>query len=393
MNEVKYLYVKLTGQPITKLASKNGLVLRYSVHTGFDVCCGPECQDCADANPQEIVDYLVKKINDDAGPIKHRGLIKARKNVFCSSPDSPTTQAYTIWSLTINDAGDTGALGRVAAQYPGYEVTLYARDEAQAQSTYRLTALTPTAAVLANAVLSAGAVASIAVTSGGANYLTAPKVTITGNGTGATAHAVITNGVVTSIVIDAGGSGYSGTVTAAVVNAGPVAFTTSTNTLIPDCPTCPTGYTQVSITHLLQLSVPGGATVTSTQITGLIGKQLISDVNGRDVYLITVNTSQSVASVLAQIEAIAQWDATYLKDSAFSCTLNASTSVAWVSASTGKKYQRNFKLTIQDSTCGTDRLSELVAAYASVGSVTLVGGAPAGACVHSYLIPDMVKLR
>ena len=61
----------------------------------------------------------------------------------------------------------------------------------------------------ATASLSGGAVASIAITAGGAGYATSPVVTITGNGSSATATATITNGVVTAITVTNGGSGYS----------------------------------------------------------------------------------------------------------------------------------------------------------------------------------------
>ena len=59
------------------------------------------------------------------------------------------------------------------------------------------------------ATLSAGAVASIAVSAGGAGYATAPVVAITGDGTAATATATIVAGVVTAITVTAPGSGYS----------------------------------------------------------------------------------------------------------------------------------------------------------------------------------------
>jgi len=61
----------------------------------------------------------------------------------------------------------------------------------------------------ATATLSSGAVASIAVSAGGAGYTTAPVVTITGDGSSATATATIVGGVVTAITVTNGGSGYS----------------------------------------------------------------------------------------------------------------------------------------------------------------------------------------
>ena len=54
-----------------------------------------------------------------------------------------------------------------------------------------------------------GTITSIAVTDGGANYVTAPTVTITGtNTTPAAATATVVGGVVTAIVITNAGTGY-----------------------------------------------------------------------------------------------------------------------------------------------------------------------------------------
>jgi hypothetical protein len=49
---------------------------------------------------------------------------------------------------------------------------------------------------------------SITVTSGGSGYVN-PSVTISGDGTGATASATVVNGVITSITVTSGGSGYT----------------------------------------------------------------------------------------------------------------------------------------------------------------------------------------
>lgn len=60
----------------------------------------------------------------------------------------------------------------------------------------------------ATATVSGGGITSIAVNYGGAGYSTPPVVTVTGDGTGATATAVLTGGVITSITFTAG-TGYS----------------------------------------------------------------------------------------------------------------------------------------------------------------------------------------
>ena len=59
------------------------------------------------------------------------------------------------------------------------------------------------------AKLTTGIITSIQIINQGADYVSAPTVTITGRGTGATATAVLTGGKVTSITIDNPGSGYT----------------------------------------------------------------------------------------------------------------------------------------------------------------------------------------
>ncbi|MBK1868249.1 phage tail sheath C-terminal domain-containing protein [Aestuariivirga sp. YIM B02566] len=66
----------------------------------------------------------------------------------------------------------------------------------------------------------ANGVVSIAVTAGGTGYTTVPNVTITGDGSGATAHAVLTAGVVTSIVVDSQGAGYTTAPTVTIAGGG-----------------------------------------------------------------------------------------------------------------------------------------------------------------------------
>lgn len=69
----------------------------------------------------------------------------------------------------------------------------------------------------ATATLTAGAVSSVTVVSGGSGYTTVPAVSFTGGaGTGAAAVAVVTGGVVTSITMTAGGTGYTTAPTVAI---------------------------------------------------------------------------------------------------------------------------------------------------------------------------------
>jgi len=67
-----------------------------------------------------------------------------------------------------------------------------------------------------------GGIHVVKVTAGGSGYATAPAVTITGDGTGATANSTITANVVTAVTITAAGTGYtraSGTLAAGAAAA------------------------------------------------------------------------------------------------------------------------------------------------------------------------------
>jgi len=66
----------------------------------------------------------------------------------------------------------------------------------------------PSSPALASAITENGVVTSISVLNGGSGYLAPPKVSIIGDGAGATAVATISGGVVTGIEVTNGGSGY-----------------------------------------------------------------------------------------------------------------------------------------------------------------------------------------
>jgi hypothetical protein len=309
--ENKYLWIKLTGEPITKLASPRGLILRYSVFTGVDQCCGPECTDCTPADINAMADSFVDQINSDP---RHSGMLRATKKTYCSTGGTPpTTEAWDTWQLTVNDMGEETALGRVAAQYAGYEVSRYQRDNAQALSTYRMYRKSGDA---------------------------------------------------------------------------PAAFTTSTTTLVPDCPTCPAGYTQVSAAHLFEVAqtsaaaAPSGADIVGTP-------QLLGESEGRKTYLVGYTMAKTVDQGYAALD-VDGVDAIYIRDSQVICTLTTPTTVAWADVGDGKKTQRYFRLTLQDTECGTDRLAELSKAYAGIGTVTKVANAAdPNTCTHTYQLPVM----
>lgn len=146
----------------------------------------------------------------------------ARNQFVVSDPiDRPTTAGTASFFVKTNVAVST-----VGQKWP---LTLTSLADAHEGYSVNATGATGTA------VLTAMALTSITLGSGGTNYTVAPTVTLTGGGgSGATAHAVLTGSAVTSYVVDAGGSGYTSVptvvISAPVVAQATLAGTTPTAT-------------------------------------------------------------------------------------------------------------------------------------------------------------------
>jgi hypothetical protein len=117
----------------------------------------------------------------------------------------------------------------------------------------------------------ADSVKSIAITTGGIGYTSAPTVTIYGVGSGASATAAISNGKVISISVVSSGSGYTGSVTisiAAPENAGKV-----------DSITIVTGGTNYISAPTISLSGGGGsgAAASATIVNGSVAAISLDD--------------------------------------------------------------------------------------------------------------------
>lgn len=119
VGEVKHLFIKLTGGPIDKLFSRQGVTRQFSTTVRSTA---PDCEDpCTAADCRLIAADLVKQINADPqiGTVGTRkGLIKASVVENCSSPDAGTTDTDYIFELRVCDTHDDIALGIVQAQYP-----------------------------------------------------------------------------------------------------------------------------------------------------------------------------------------------------------------------------------------------------------------------------------
>ena len=163
-------------------------------------------------------------------------------------------------------------------------------------------------------------------------------------------------------------------------NTTPSAVSNAGFVLIPDCPTCPSGYTEVTSGNVYTVSKQdagdAGALTsvksaygisTSTESGARINYQY-----GQSTYVLVSDATLTVAGTDTLV---------FVGQTRNSCVLTTPTTTAWTLAETQVKYPKTYKLTIADSICGTDRLADIQAALPAL-EVTLVNGS--GSCVHSY---------
>jgi hypothetical protein len=147
-NEHKTLYVKLTGSPISKLFSPQGITRMFTVDTG----CLTDCEDsCAPLNCDKIADQLISEIKADKFIGK---FLRATKLQHCSpAPVTIPSSDYKKYCVSQCDGGDGVSLGIVQAQYPTLKVVSKSRKDNI--STYEVTQLAslPAPAPLSNAGL------------------------------------------------------------------------------------------------------------------------------------------------------------------------------------------------------------------------------------------------
>lgn len=162
-------------------------------------------------------------------------------------------------------------------------------------------------------------------------------------------------------------------------NSAPSDFTNAGIVFIPDCPTCPSGYTAVTsnFVYTVQRADAGSSGNLTTVKTdyGVVSPETavrLSYEMGTSTYLIA--TADDHAAVGVDIKhSIGQ--------SRYSCVLTTPTTIAWVAGTNLENQDRTVRLTIGDTICGDDRLTELQAAYPDL-TVSLVD--PDGNCVHTY---------
>ena len=166
-------------------------------------------------------------------------------------------------------------------------------------------------------------------------------------------------------------------------DATPANYTNAGATYLPNCATCPTGYTYTAGTFVYKVrreDAGDGTALTAVSTAYSIGaapefNSRLSYEFGTSTYIIGSTTAIGAASGLDQLE--------FLGNAADACTLTTPTTTAWVAGPASKKYPKKLCLTLADDACGTDFLPLLTAQYASIGTVALLQD---GDCTKAYEI-------
>lgn len=128
--EVKQVYLKLSGQPISNFYPDVPAGLRVQFNLG-DTCpadaCTDDCDKLVDGN--FLADQLIKQVNEFkiVGGQPLSKYVRATKLVSCQTPSGYPTVDYTSWTLTVCDDGSNTALATVQAQYPGVKISRKSR--------------------------------------------------------------------------------------------------------------------------------------------------------------------------------------------------------------------------------------------------------------------------
>jgi hypothetical protein len=163
-------------------------------------------------------------------------------------------------------------------------------------------------------------------------------------------------------------------------NSLPTAVSNAGIILIPNCTTCPVGYTLANngYAYVIKRSdagTSGAATTLATDYSIAASTESVSRVNyefGESTYIV-VSDSVLTASGSDVLTSLGE-----VRDT---CVLTSPTTTAWTLTQTLKKYPKTYRITVGDTVCGTNRLAQLQAAYPDL-VVSIVDAS--GSCVHTY---------
>lgn len=149
----------------------------------------------------------------------------------------------------------------------------------------------------------------------------------------------------------------------------PANYVNESASVVPDCTTCPSGYTFVDEYTVWQITRDGNVTANTIAsaysgsiVTGSTVK-LFTD-GGKSIFTVFVDGTSLTAQGTDLVEQVGTRQGL--------CTLDAGTETGWESCGTCTKAQKSWEISLKDTPCGVSRLAELQAAYAGIGTVTVV---------------------
>lgn len=164
------------------------------------------------------------------------------------------------------------------------------------------------------------------------------------------------------------------------VNSAPADVSNAGMFFIPDCPTCPAGYT--ALTNKFVYSIKRVDAGDATALTAIETDYSVAGAESATRVNYDFGVSTYIVAVTAAISAAVDQDVLeYLGQSAYSCVLTTPTTTEWVLTDTLKRFEKTYRITLGDTVCGDDRLADLSAAYPDL-VITLVDAD--GSCVHTY---------
>lgn len=151
--------------------------------------------------------------------------------------------------------------------------------------------------------------------------------------------------------------------------------------VIPNCSTCPDGYTlqaaqdsyivSRSLLPTDDISTPGAQTTYADGVESdysATASKFLSNINGQAIVQLWFATGSTVNAIDSDI-------VTPIGVNEPICTLDTPTTTAWTADGSCIKGIADFTLTVKDTDCGGNYLAQLQAEYASVGTVTLLSSA------------------
>jgi len=165
----------------------------------------------------------------------------------------------------------------------------------------------------------------------------------------------------------------------------PAAYNNSGLPIIVQCPTCPSGYTLVEsmwVTKINRQDAGNAAALATLEANyGVSG-------SGQTAFRLIYQFGQStyIVSTISPILAAASGTTDFVQSlgqTRNSCVLTTPQTIGWVTGSTYNAYNRTFNITLEDTVCGTSRLTELQNLYPDF---TIVDNGPGvgNLCVHNY---------